>query len=274
MIQDIGDKKFNNRWDPSKRPAASSPVLLYRGGQVFLKGGTFPKRSDFPEAGESSFVYLFSIDKEDFFTLLDSPASLPPEMESVSLKAYRDLKEPNDRELAVFTGFHLCSWYSQSRYCGRCGAKTVHDAKERAMRCPQCGNVIYPRINPAVIVGVISRGRLLVTRYTKGYAHDALVAGFTEIGETFEQTVIREVKEETGLDVTDVRYYKSQPWGLASDILAGYWCTVKGDDTVTLADGELRQAVWERPEDITGQPNQLSLTNEMMCLFRDRKGNV
>ena len=71
---------------------------------------------------------------------------------------------------------------------------------------------MYPRINPAVIVGVIKGDSILVTRYRAGYKHNALVAGFTEIGETLEQTVEREVMEETGVKVKNIRYYKSQPY--------------------------------------------------------------
>ena len=92
------------------------------------------------------------------------------------------------------------------------------------------------------------------TKYKTGFAHNALVAGFTEIGETMEETVKREVMEETGLKVKNIRYYKSQPWGIASDILLGYYCDVDGDDTITMDESELKYAEWVKREDIVLQP--------------------
>ena len=108
---------------------------------------------------------------------------------------------PKYRIFTGITGFQLSNWYKNNRFCGRCGSKTVHSTTERALKCPSCGHVIYPRIVPAVIVGVCNGDEILVTKYRTGFAHYALVAGFTEIGETFEVSVQREVLEETGLDV-------------------------------------------------------------------------
>ena len=144
------------------------------------------------------------------------------------------------------------------------------------MICPKCGNHIYPKIVPAVIVGVVDPvdNRLMVTRYANRSIHyDALIAGFTEFGETLEENVVREVKEETGLAVTNIRYYKSQPWGMVSDILMGFYCDVTGSREVTL-DGELGSAVWLSPDEIKGQPDDMSLTNEMMMIFKEKNGRV
>ena len=160
-------------------------------------------------------------------------------------------------------------WYRDNRYCGRCkGALSLHDT-ERALKCKACGNVIYPRINPAVIVGVKKGNSLLITRYRNGYAHNALVAGFTEIGETLEQTVEREVMEETGVKVKNIRYYKSQPWGTAQDILTGFFCEADGNGEIRMDENELQYAEWVKREDIVLQPQPLSLTNEMMKLFKE-----
>ena len=137
------------------------------------------------------------------------------------------------------------------------------------MVCPHCGYTAYPRLMPAVIVGVIHEGRLLITRYDRGFAHNALIAGFTEIGETMEETVAREVMEEAGLEVKNIRYYKSQPWGSANDILMGFYCDVDGSSAITPDRRELKYAAWTLPEDIELQPTDYSLTNEMMKRFKD-----
>lgn len=177
---------------------------------------------------------------------------------------------PKVREFAAMTGMHLAHWYRNNRFCGRCGSPTVKDTKERALCCPKCGNKIYPRIVPAVIVGILNprTSQILLTKYRVGYSHYALVAGFTEIGETLEGTVRREVMEETGLKVKNIRYYKSQPWGIVDDLLAGFYCEVDGDDTIRMDRGELKVAEWVSPEDVELQPQDFSLTNEMMYRFK------
>ena len=102
------------------------------------------------------------------------------------------------------------------------------------MRCACCGNMVYPKIAPAVIVGVIYDNKILMTKYSdREYKKYALIAGFTEIGETAEETVRREVMEEVGLHVKNIRYYKSQPWALSGSLLAGFFCELDGDDTIS-----------------------------------------
>ena len=197
-----------------------------------------------------------------------------PAGEALPGYAFRTVRELRDlgggKELfAAFTAYHLGRWYADNRHCGRCGGTNECHPAERALRCGACGHVVYPRINPAVIVGVTKGDSLLITRYRKGYAHNALVAGFTEIGETLEQTVAREVMEETGVSVRNIRYYKSQPWGMAQDLLVGFWCDADEDAVIRMDSNELKYAEWVRREDIVLQPNNLSLTNEMMKTFRD-----
>ena len=124
-----------------------------------------------------------------------------------------------------------------------------------------------------MIVGVRKGEHLLITRYRTGYQHNALVAGFTEIGETLEQTVAREVMEETGVKVRNIRYYKSQPWGIAQDILVGFYCDAEEDSEIHMDENELKYAEWVRREDIVLQPDDISLTNEMMRRFKEEEKN-
>ena len=108
-----------------------------------------------------------------------------------------------------------------------------------------------------------------LSSYRTGFAHYALVAGFTEIGETLEETVQREVLEETGLRVKNIRYYKSQPWGIVDDILAGFYCDVDGDTDIHMDESELKLAEWKTREELELQPDDFSLTNEMMLMFKN-----
>ena len=196
-----------------------------------------------------------------------------PEIPECAFYEPRELRKlghfPQEYIFAAFTALHLADWYRRKRFCGACGAALIPDARERAMTCPVCGETYYPRINPAVIVGVTNGDRLLVTRYARGFAHNALVAGFAEIGETFEQTVAREVMEETGIRVKNIRYYRSQPWGIASDLLAGFFCDVDGDDRLRPDGSELRSALWVPRAEIEYLEPVYSLTSEMMMVFKE-----
>lgn len=143
-----------------------------------------------------------------------SPVEAPGGWRYVPSVTYRDA-EPRETAFACATGESLQRWYAANRFCGRCGALMTENPAERAMTCPVCHKNVYPRINPAVIVAVLDHGRLLMTKYANRplIRRYALIAGFCEIGESFEDTVRREVMEEVGLCIKNLRFYKSQPVG-------------------------------------------------------------
>lgn len=143
-----------------------------------------------------------------------------------------------------------------------------HDTKERMMYCPSCGRQEYPVLMPAVIVGITNGDKIICSNYEgRSFKQYALIAGFAEIGETIEETVHREVMEEVGLKVKNLRYYKSQPWSFSGTLLFGFYCDVDGDDTLTVDHEELSVAQWFKRDEIIGQDTNSSLTNEMMMVF-------
>ena len=265
MIQDIAPHILYNQFDPAARAGEDDWVLCFRDQALLLSSRGLPRVS---ELGEGEYTYLFTVDEERYF-LRDVLQSLP---EGFSYRQVRELRReqalPKHQIFAVLTGKHLADWYRDTRFCGRCGERMAHSRTERAQKCPACGYTAYPRIMPAVIVGVKNGDRLLITRYRTGFAHNALIAGFTEIGETAEQTVAREVMEEAGVRVKNIRYYKSQPWGIANDLLLGFFCELEGDETVRMDENELKYAQWVPREEIELQPDDFSLTNEMMTRFK------
>jgi len=280
MIQDVAPHRLANQYVPTAAPEVGDTVFYVRRQElaVRLSAGDEPVLPHVGEPGvcTEGLTYLFSVDGRACWLASDAGAAEPPEgYELVSNRTLR-MERRGSRVFmyAAYTAVHLAGWYANSRYCGACGHAMTHHATLRAMQCEACGNVVFPRLNPAVIVCVCDpeRNKIVLTRYAAGrYAPiDALVAGFVEIGETIEDCVRREVREEIGLEVTNIRYYKSQPWGVAGDILSGYWCDVDGDPTIHRDASELGRAVWAGPDEIPGQPDDLSLTNEMMCLWRDQ----
>ncbi|MDO5546574.1 MAG: NAD(+) diphosphatase [Eubacteriales bacterium] len=271
MIQDIAPHKLINQYDPSAVPQPEDYVLCFDSGRVLLKTVEtlqLLRVLDFPE--NCQFVYLFTVDDARFFLLAGETAA-PDGCEYVDARTLRGSKLfPKEILFAILTGKHLADWYRDTRFCGRCGKPMTHSLKERAMKCA-CGYTAYPRIMPAVIVGVKNGDSILLTKYRTGFAYNALIAGFTEIGETAEETVAREVMEEAGIRVKNITYYKTQPWGIANDLLLGFYCDVDGDPGITMDANELKYAAWVKREDIELQPDDFSLTNEMMMMFKTGK---
>ena len=277
MIQDITPHVLANEYVSDVLPKSSDAVLFVRGQELAVRL-VGEDSFEFPHVDEVSaheLTYLFALDGQSLWLARDAGTAEPPE--GYEFVHNRDLRMagrgPKELMYAVYTAVHLGDWYRRNRYCGCCGHRLTHHESMRALVCPSCANMVFPRLNPAVIVCVCDpvRDRIVLTRYARGryVPIDALVAGFVEIGETMEDCVRREVAEELGIRVKNIRYYKSQPWGVAGDILCGYWADVDGDPTLHMDESELGCAVWASPEEVTGQPDELSLTNEMMCVWRD-----
>ena len=309
MIQDIAPHSLRNQYCERTEPAGDNPVFCFRGPKLLVlrnAGHSFEKtagaafnqeRLSMPEDGEDEkqfylergrylrlpevrdlgagreYTYLFTVDGRPVFLLREDlkEEEIPGEYAFVDIRKMRMAAYgPKHRLFSALTAYQLSNWYRDNRFCGTCGHPTVHSDTERALRCPECGHVIYPRIIPAVIVGVLNGDRILLTKYAgRDFAHYALIAGFTEIGETFEDTVRREVMEEAGIRVKNIRYYKSQPWGIVDDLLAGFFCDVDGDPTIHMDSSELKEAAWHTRDEIVLQPTDHSLTNEMMTRFKN-----
>ena len=199
-----------------------------------------------------------------------------PEGEGFGFVASREFRafSPKEAVFAAAVGESLHRWYGANRFCGRCGAPMADSETERARVCPACGLTVYPKICPAVIAAVTDGDRLLLTKYQgRAFKRFALVAGFNEIGESIEDTVRREVREETGLEVRNLRFYKSQPWVFTDSLLMGFWCELAGSDAITLQRSELSEAGWYRREEIPEDYSPISLTGEMIGLFRDGRAS-
>lgn len=301
MIQDILPKQLYNQYIESK-PTKKDTVFLFEGSSVLAKyQGTeviYPlyeefikgvlKKAEGREEEIYTFTYLFSVDQTRFFLAMKtakiqkgafqgefSDESAHPEYENI-LDGYEFIgvnmfrkASPKELAFAAITAYHLNGWYRDNRFCGRCGQPMKHDTKERMLRCDVCHNMVFPKISPAVIVGITDGDRILLTKYAgRTYRNYALVAGFTEIGEDIEQTVKREVMEEVGLKVKNIRYYKSQPWALSGTILMGFYCELDGDDKIKLQEEELSVGEWFKAQDIDFEDDGISLTREMILKFK------
>ena len=276
MIQDIAPLKLNNAYH-RKKPKNNSRMLGFIDRMIYLK---YDEKIEFLTYGQwtdtlreqkkeiPGSVYLFSIGEEDYF-LTDIAADTQIEGFAFHKMFSVRTMQPMKDVLAAATAWHLYVWYRDNQFCGRCGINLKHDTLQRMMRCPKCGNLVFPKIAPAVIIGLTDGDKILMTKYAgREYKRYALIAGFTEIGETAEETVAREVMEEVGLKVKNIRYYKSQPWGFDSNLLLGYFCDLAEKAEIQLEEEELSLAEWVDYKDVTDDPEGLSLTREMMVHFR------
>ena len=274
MIQDLGSHCYHNEYHPVP-PKANDCILFFRDRKVLVKVTedtfSFP---DFQYTGEyypriyTSYTYLFSIDQKNYYLIRDESLDTLPGYTMEDIIIFRNLG-PQVNGFALITGYQLHNWYETRKFCGKCGHPLVPDTRERMMYCPHCKNTEYPKISPAVIVGVRNGNRLLMSKYAGGTARRyALIAGFAEIGETLEETVKREVMEEVGLKVKNIQYYKSQPWSLSSSLLMGFYCDLEGSDQIVLEEDELSEAQWFEREEIPYDDYDVSLTREMMIRFK------
>lgn len=276
MIQDIHPHRYDIGF-AHKAPRPGDYVVALRDNQVLLaegrEQGEIPRYQGlkpFLSEPEKRLIYLFSLDDDAFF-------HYPEPLEEPEGFSYRDIfafrtYQPSWMAFAAVTACHLSQWYARNRYCGVCRAPMAPKAEERALACGECGNTLYPAIAPAVIVGVADGDRLLLTRYAnRGFRNYALVAGFMEVGETVEDTVRREVMEEVGVAVRNIRYYKSQPWAFSGSVLMGFFADLDGSPRLTVDTGELEEALWVPRKEIEADDSTISLTAEMIRVFRDRR---
>ncbi len=272
MIQDIAPHIYRNEYQV-KKPTKNSYGMSFEEGKLRARISegeiSFPTFEELQEENPhiyDEYTYLFEIDERRFYLVKDVAVN------NCELLTRRDLREkqPQHMAFAGITAFQLYNWYENNRFCGKCGSPMRHDEKERMVRCDVCGRLEYPRISPAVIIGVTNGNKLLLSKYAgRSYTNYALLAGFVEIGESVEETVKREVLEEVGLKVKNVTYYKSQPWSFSDTVLMGFYAELDGENNITLDTEELALAEWFEREDIPVNEAGISLTSEMIVNFKN-----
>lgn len=275
MIQDIYPKIYHNEYQDTK-PTEDDFILVFHKNEVLLRFQNEKLR--YPTLKEMNglpcdYYYLFSIDNYKYFLAYPAkePFLLLDGYHYEDVRIFRTAASQHTA-FAGITGHHLFGWYQTNQFCGRCGHQMTPDHKERMLFCPSCHNMVYPRISPAVIVGVINKDKILMSKYAgRSYTNYALIAGFNEIGESAEQTVAREVLEEVGLKVKNIRYYKSQPWAFSGSLLMGFFCELDGPDKIRLDTSELAEAGWFSRDEIALEDDHISLTREMILAFKNEK---
>ena len=216
--------------------------------------------------------------KQEFFGSLDDHLCYLAEVEDANSVSdafgFIGLRElflsfEEDMIRAAGVANQLVQWNQNHRYCGRCGSITENKANERAKICPECGLINYPRLSPAIIVAV-QRGDQLLLAHSKRFPGKfySVLAGFVEPGETLEQCVKREVGEEVGIDVKNVRYFGSQPWPFPDSLMIAFTAEYAGGE-IRIDGSEIADAGWFSADLLPSIPPRISIARQLIDWFSD-----
>lgn len=278
MIQEIYPKVFYPEFRNKKATNKKSFVLHFEYNKVMLIKDALtgeirlPRFEDLQEDDENIYeksYYVNAVDDEEFYLVDDMQV---PEFGGFYMEGMQVLREfsPQYQAFATISASQVYRWMKSRKYCGYCGTVTEKSNTERALICPKCKNIEYPKISPAIIVAIRDGNRLLLTKNAKGtYKFYALVAGFVEVGESLEDAVRREVMEEVGLKVKNIQSYKSQPWSFSDSLMLAFIADLDGDDKITIQEEELSEARWFEREDVPVLPFHISVGHELIQKFRD-----
>ncbi len=271
MLHEISPGIFDSKYSHDHQIGDDDFLLYYRDNEILLKKSgedyQLPRKGDFIGSIESP-VYLFSINSEHCFGIIESQIN-HDSFEFLDIFILRNL---SNKELAWIgaVGHQLMTWHRNNKYCGRCGSKTEMKKEERATVCPKCSLVIFPKISPAIIVAITCNNKILLAkgRHYKGDFY-SLIAGYVDIGESIEETVVREVKEEVGLDIKNLKYYKSQPWPFSASVMLGF--TAEADETqqLIIEENEIKEAGWFERGNLPPHSSGVSISGVLISAFEN-----
>jgi NAD+ diphosphatase len=232
-----------------------------------------------PSARSLEEFGIFAVRTQYLGTLEGQPcysAEISPDIAAPAGMSFRDLRSTftimeEDLWLLAGRALQIVNWDQTHQYCGRCGQKTETLAEERAKRCPACGFLSYPRISPAVITAVFKDDKILLSHNATfpGKWH-SICAGFVEPGETLEECVRREIREELGIEIKNIKYFGSQPWPFPNSLMLGFTANWAGGELVP--DGkEIVDAGWFTAGNMPEIPPKISIAREIIDWYLEGK---
>jgi NAD+ diphosphatase len=197
---------------------------------------------------------------------ISETASVPDKMAFRGLRYLYGRLEESLHRIAM-KAVHMIDWDRTTRYCGYCGMETIRARGMIAKECPCCELLIFPRISPAVIVLVERENRVLLAR-VKRFTSElySVLAGFVEPGETLEEAVQREIEEEVGVRVKNIRYFGSQPWPFPDSLMIGFTAEYESGE-IKIYDAEIVDAGWFDPERLPTIPGKISIARKLIDWF-------
>jgi NAD+ diphosphatase len=276
MIHEIFPQRFNNQFIITKTIGEDDLVLHYSGNSLLVKTNVneveIPRKKDIPGIADTiENTFLFTLNDISCFLIWDCPKTDDSRFIYKEINFFRTFKQ---KEIAWISmvGLQLMNWYTQNKFCGKCGSATQEKSDERAIVCPNCNTIVFPKISPAIIVAIICNNRILLARNSNFPGNwYSLLAGYADIGESLEETVIREVKEEVGLDVKNIRYYKSQPWPFSGSMMIGFYAEADDTQIIYPDHKEIMEAAWFTRGNLPDRPTNISIAGEMIDKFENEQ---
>ncbi|GJM12406.1 MAG: NADH pyrophosphatase [Pseudohongiella sp.] len=253
--------------------SATDSFILFFSSQILVRDENILWTLDQISAhlNESADLILLQQDSEHSVVAVSLQDDISSHLQA-DLNSLRSLLFFSDQEKFLLAGraSQLVDWYTSHRFCGTCGSGTVHHENERSLVCESCSLHFFPRISPCVIM-LVTRGDEMLLAQSSRYKTDfySCLAGFIEIGETPEETVIREVREEVDLQIKNIRYISSQSWPFPSQLMLGFLAEyesgeVKPDPT------EIADAKWFDIDSLPTVPSAtISVAGKLICTFID-----
>ena len=219
--------------------------------------------------------YLGTLQGHPCFSAEVSPDTIAPE--GMSFRELMSLYGVLDEDIFLLAGkaIQIVRWDQTHQYCGRCGHETQTLEDERAKKCPVCGFISYPRLSPAVITAVLKDNKILLTQYAafRGNMH-TIIAGFVEPGETLKECIKREILEEVGIQVKNVKYFGSQPWPFPNSLMIGFTAEYESGE-ISVDKKEISEAGWYDANNLPELPPKMSIAREIIDWFvQNNSGSV
>jgi NAD+ diphosphatase len=237
---------------------------------------SLPFLMDFGELGLTplSEHYMGRLDHQPCYAVEVAEGTIPPA--GMTFEGLRQVYGRLDEDLfwVAARAVQIVDWDRTHQFCGRCGLFLKTSQTERAKECPKCGLLHFPRLAPAIIV-LVERGDQLLLARSRHFLPDmySVLAGFVEPGESLEEAVVREVKEEVGIDVKDIRYFSSQPWPFPHSLMIGFTATYTGGE-ISLNDEEIEDAGWFTIDNLPRIPGKISIARKLIDGFVGKHGKV
>jgi len=214
--------------------------------------------------------YLGHLDNRHCYAVRLAEGTVPPA--GMSFEGLRQVYGRFDEDLfwIAARAVQIVDWDRTHQFCGRCGAQLRTKTSERAKECPQCGLLHFPRLAPAIIV-LVERDREILLARSRHFLASmySVLAGFVEPGESLEEAVVREVKEEVGVDIKDIRYFGSQNWPFPHSLMIGFTATYAGGE-ISLEDSEIEDAGWFTVDNLPTIPGKISIARRLIDWFIEK----
>jgi len=248
-------------------------IFAFKGWEILViiehEGCRIPKGSELEQAGliGARLHYLGVLGTIPCYSVdLDPGVGVP---DGFSFTGLRDLFGHVGEDLFSAAGhaFQIVHWDRMHQYCGKCGAPAEYASTERAKVCKRCKAIYYPKVSPAIIVAVKKGNMLLLARNKqRKHAFYSVLAGFVEPGETLEECVIREVREETGIEVKNIKYFASQSWPFPNALMVGFTADYGGGE-IRVDHREIAAADWFGPDSLPPIPGSISIARKLIDAF-------